>query len=503
MPGISGFEHDIFISYAHLDNVTITEEETGWIELFKKHLELSLNRRHGLAGSIKIWWDEKRLDGSMAFDQVIQDGVKESAVMLCLSSPAYFKSKYCNKEKELFYSKAAEEPCGLEIENRFRIINIQLNRIPKEEWPPEYKGRTGFSFNDSVDKDDFGQPLDPKGAAFKKSLRQLTVATYDLLSSFETEVQEAEPEVQQEIDEKNTIFFSEVSDTLRSIKKRTIIDLEKEGFKVVTDIPPPLEATDHENAVRKGIESSALSVHLLDEFPGREIIDNQSQYYSKKQAEIGLEFAKSQLIWVPKDLDISEVDDQEANYKQFLEDLDGGKQDRENYEYIRGMKSSLSREIIDYMEVVQSKQTAEAASDSSSVLVDTHFNDQLYALELSKYFLENQVQPYVNPQENDPRKNLDLLGERMEQVSKLIFLYGKVSKEWVIERINATLQLIITKNLPIEDLFIVLFPDKKSPDSISFNQRFLKVDVLDNSDSSSIKANNLDYLVSRIKGASA
>jgi hypothetical protein len=105
----------------------------------------------------------------------------------------------------------------------------------------------------------------------------------------------------------------------------------------------------------------------------------------------------------------------------------------------------------------------------------------LYAFDLSKTLLENQIQPFVNPQEDDPRKNINLLSERMSQVKKLIFLYGSVSKEWVLERMSAALQLIITNNYPIEDFYIYMAPPFKQASDISITQRFLKVNVVDSS----------------------
>jgi hypothetical protein len=33
MAYIPGFEHAIFISYAHLDNIHLSNEERGWIDL--------------------------------------------------------------------------------------------------------------------------------------------------------------------------------------------------------------------------------------------------------------------------------------------------------------------------------------------------------------------------------------------------------------------------------------------------------------------------------------
>ena len=95
--------------------------------------------------------------------------------------------------------------------------------------------------------------------------------------------------------------------------------------------------------------------------------------------------------------------------------------------------------------------------------------------------LENQIQPFINPQEDDPRKNIDYLGERLSQVRKLIFLYGSVSKEWVRERINAAMQLIINNEYSIEELFVYMAPPHKADANIFPNQKFLKVRVVDSS----------------------
>ena len=38
MAYIPGFEHDIFISYAHVDNAPLDEEEDGWV--MKLHTSL-------------------------------------------------------------------------------------------------------------------------------------------------------------------------------------------------------------------------------------------------------------------------------------------------------------------------------------------------------------------------------------------------------------------------------------------------------------------------------
>ncbi len=91
MSYIKDFKYDIFISYAHVDNLPTSWENFGWIEKFHNDLEMFLIRRIGRT-AVKIWWDNKKLDGSMLFDNSIEEGIKQSAIMICLNSPSYMSS---------------------------------------------------------------------------------------------------------------------------------------------------------------------------------------------------------------------------------------------------------------------------------------------------------------------------------------------------------------------------------------------------------------------------
>ena len=191
---------------------------------------------------------------------------------------------------------------------------------------------------------------------------------------------------------------------------------------------------------------------------------------------------------------------EEPKYKKFISDLETGNATTKHYEFIRGTKSNLIQELLDIAAQLKNKRKKETVlSNSLSVLLDTHFNDQIYALELGKTLLQHQIQPFINPQEDDPRKNLELLGDRISQVKKLIFLYGNVSKDWVIERMSAALQLIITNNYPIEDFFIYMAPPYKEKSDISIAQRFLKVDVIDSSKSATLDDASLNDFISKLK----
>ncbi len=279
MAYIKGYKYDIFISYAHLDNEKLSWQLLGWIEQFYTDLNILLSRRIGKAGAIEIWWDNNKLDGNILFDESIKTGIKESAILLCLSSPGYVESEYCLKELELFYKKAQEEDIGLSVGGRSRIINVLLYNIPFTQWPVELSGTTGFHFHDAVNEDDLGDPLDTGRLELKSRLQDLRDALIKLIHEFPKEEEPDEQEFHLE-EEKNdddfTIYFGDVADSLSSVKKRTVKELEKRGYKIICDVPPPFKTDEHEKAVKEKLEEASMAVHLLDLLPGREIEDEES-----------------------------------------------------------------------------------------------------------------------------------------------------------------------------------------------------------------------------------
>ncbi|MEP7168620.1 MAG: toll/interleukin-1 receptor domain-containing protein [Bacteroidota bacterium] len=480
---IPGFDYDIFISYSHVDNAVLDGQTDGWIEQFYKNLNLMLAKRFGRMDMVKIWWDNRKINGNTVFNDSIKKGINESAILLCFTSNGYLKSEYCMQELDTFYKKAQSEKTGLKVADRSRIINVLMNNIPFKEWPTELSGTSGFPFHDAKEAEDFGDPIETASTEFKNQMQNLRDAVWHLLTDFPKEqiAVVTQPDVKPvENKEAFTIYIGEVADTLRTPRKRVITELEKKGFKVVTGIPPPDEAAAHEQSTKEALQNSHLAIHLLDELPGREIVGTPEIGYPQKQTELSLQSGKSQMIWMPAETDFNNIEDEK--YKLFLQGLETGKASEKSYEFIRGSKSTLAQEIIDFADQLKAQQLQKKSEKGKlSVLLDTHYNDQLYALDLSKTLLENQIQPFINPQEDDPRKNINLLGERISQVKKLIFLYGSVSKEWVLERMSAALQLIITNNYPIEDFFIYMAPPHKEANDISIKQKFLKVNVIDSS----------------------
>jgi hypothetical protein len=276
------------------------------------------------------------------------------------------------------------------------------------------------------------------------------------------------------------IYISDVADTLRLPRKRIISELGAKGIKILTAATPTDNAESLEQEINESLKKADISVHLLDNHPGLQIPGEPGIGHPQKQAELAMKSGKPQMIWVPSETDFSNIKDEK--YRLFLQALEKGKTFDKGYEFVRGNKSTLAAEIIDFAEHVKTRQAEKKEPNGKvSVMLDAHYNDQPYAIDLGNVLLENQIQPYINPQEDDPRKNIQLMGERLSRVNKLIFLYGSVSKEWVRERMSAALELIISNNYPIKDFFIFLAPPVKEENNIFFNQKFLKVNIINNS----------------------
>jgi len=482
MTNMKNYTYDIFISYSHIDNEKLLDQ--GWVEQFYKALNVSLWQSIGTK-DINIWWDDKRLDGGIIFNDAISNGIKDSLILLCLNSPSYLKSDYCKKELDLFYT-AQQESVGLKLGDRSRIINVLLYNIPYKQWPQELQGTSGFPFHDSIDDEDRGHPLDIGTPQFKSRLQDLTDSLVKLIDN-PVDLPE----------EKFTIYFGDVADSLRPVKERTITDLEKQGFKIVCDIPPPFEENKHEETVKKELQLADLSVHLLDQSEGTKIEGMETMWYPQKQAELSLQSVKPQLIWVPEEMNFEAI--KEEQYKTFIQGLETEKQSSKKIEYIRGPKSTLTRQIKEFAEQLKKQQLLLPPGGKVAVLLDTHYNDQLYALELSKSLLENQIQPFINPQEDNPKKNIKNLEDRISQVRTLVFLYGKVTGDWVSERMKAARQLIVINDYPIDEFFVCMLPPHKDPDDQSLKQRFFKVNIVDNSDTEQLDADTLEYLLKGIK----
>lgn len=511
MESVTNFDYDIFISYAHDDNVPMTVKHTeGWVKMFCESLKMDLKRLG--EKKINIWWDKRTLDKNDFFDSKIEEGLKKSAIMLCINSPNYQQSDYCKKELEIFYNKAKKEKEGLKMGHKSRIVNVNLYGLPFKDWPAELEGREGFKFHEEIqDGEDWrsANPLALDSKAFIDEMKNLRISIARLLDEFKNrpKAKESAIYVDTASDDVFTVYFGDAPESLLSTRKMIISSLQKKGYKVILNSQDAKEAKAHEQATQDVLSHANLAIHLLDQYTGLEIEGDPENWYRKKQVEIALDTSVPQLIWMSSQTNIEEIEPDE--YKTFIKGLEQGTLNDKEYEFIMGHKGTLTKNIMDHIEVLIAKKEAQEKSNETSsheeldILLDFNVEDKSYAMELQQVFDKCNFITHYAPLSQDATKNKKILQSRMNEVRKMIFLYGKSSKEWVESRITAATNKLLFDESPVENIYVYVAPPEKGTDGdLGIKENTIvngvPIHIINNED---LNSQRLDQFINNLKEA--
>jgi hypothetical protein len=464
---LKSFDHDVFISYAHLDNVPDREGEKGWVEQFAQQLSVTLLKRFDEPVDI---WRDPALKRSQLFDRVIEKAVQGSGVMISLITNRYLHSEYCQQEIKWFCDKAEQEPCGLIMDDYVRVFPVLLYNIPPESWSDACRGASAFLFHDARGPD-FGEPLDPDSEAFSKQLRVLVDELHTVLTRLK------QHETAPTLDDANaslasdfTIFMASSSDDLRSIRRQVSRMLEQQGIKVVDDILPPYDEASHAEVAMQAIQQADLCVHLMGASPGKPLDpDNPSKTYPVEQVRLGLEQARSQLILTPDEFAIDDIED--AAFAAFMRDLEERPRDADRLELVRTGRHQMIDAILlkkQALEERAAQQQEIAEGRGRTAFIDLHINDVVNAAELVSYLSQKRVVPIMIPSADlTPSGGMSLFEENLKKAQLFIIIFGAVARTWVEYRLQEAFKLILSYQLSTQ-IGIYVAPPQKSPAEVRF-----------------------------------
>src|SRR3954471_13818749 len=169
MAYVPGYQHDVFISYAHGD-------DRDWIERLVDKLEPALKQRLGFKPA--VWIDDDSLRASRDFSREIPDSVKQSAIFLLLPSPSYIRSSYCvEQECRIFEGTIAARRArfGDGFSNDLFAFRCPILPVDGNEHWTLFPGLTDVAFCDEQDTLAAGTPQ------FEAQFRRLVGMVVDLL----------------------------------------------------------------------------------------------------------------------------------------------------------------------------------------------------------------------------------------------------------------------------------------------------------------------------------
>ena len=464
------FENDIFISYAHIDDMALVEGQKGWISSFHRALEIRLGQ---LLGRTPRIWRDPKLQGNDAFADRLVERLPGVAILVSVVSPRYMKSDWCLRELHEF-TKAAARTGGLRIGHKVRVFKIVKTPVPLEQQDPELQHMLGYEFFTADPHTgrtkELSQTGDPEiqrlywaklddlahdltemletieasggGASASSPVRASVVAPMAGAAPASAGLGEAAPV------EDRAVYLAETTYDLREKRDAVRRELQTLGLRVLPNQPLPHIREECEAAIRSDLEQSVLSIHLVGRNYGL-VPEGATQSIVVIQNELAIERAAAgdyaRLIWIPEKI---ECDDERQ--LKFIENLQTDTRIQQGADILQTtfeeFKAAMNRRLRKE-EKKDEKDEDKDASQQSAPGEDTDDNllriylisdrrDESAPSALSDYLYDQGFEVILPVFEGDEAQIRKDHEENLSLCDAVLFYYGEGNELWLRQKLR-------------------------------------------------------------------
>jgi hypothetical protein len=134
---VPNYKHDIFVSYAHVDNQPLPNIKHGWVTTLITSLKNLLAQKLGRPDAFSLWMDYQ-LRGNQPVTPDIDEQLKQSATLVFIASKGYLASHWCRLEFHTFLQQAAP--------SSGRLFMVEPEILPPEKKLPAFHELLGYPF---------------------------------------------------------------------------------------------------------------------------------------------------------------------------------------------------------------------------------------------------------------------------------------------------------------------------------------------------------------------
>ncbi len=336
---IDGFEYDIFISYAHDDNLgyLVNDPAEGWVLDFAKRLKQDLSRQLkkeiGKAGrDLEIFWDKDSLQQGEPLDWELNDHVENSAIFCIFMSQNYLDSAWCKQELDWFLKTMDTRKDRLMREHAGRlwpVIVVGVGPTAQADWPDSQnvlQRAEPFDFFHANEKSG-----DPR-YAYPSIVINQDRCFYDEFTKLGTMLSRR---IKKAL-EKESAAPAESQDSADEPRSGDIVPYTGDVILLATDDLAQkarrLEAQCHEagigavraeqfsaDALEPVLNSAKAVVAMLGVYPGADEEDKVKAFRTAR--DVASEMKIPFLPWMQKGLKPAFIDDDFENYKSFVTEM--------------------------------------------------------------------------------------------------------------------------------------------------------------------------------------
>ena len=318
------YEHDLFISYAHIDNQPLTAEQQGWVTRFHATLAAQLSMR---LGSVAHIWRDDKLRGNDVFTDEIVQQFGRTALLVSVLTPRYLASDWCRRELAAFCDEAARSG-GLAPGNKARVFKVVKTPVADQATlPQQVRDTKGYEFFTDCD----GAPLelDPAyGVRFSEAyFRMVGILAWELSQQLKTLQADPAQAANDAVPAPETgpiVYLAECTADRREARAVLEAELKLHGLRVLPDHPLPREDEARYLAgCAEMLARCALSIHLVGGVYGAVPDGQGDKSITVLQNELAARQCHSgqltRLIWLPE-ATVSSQPQQQAFLRSLLED---------------------------------------------------------------------------------------------------------------------------------------------------------------------------------------
>lgn len=475
------FPTDIFISYAHIDDESLIQNQKGWISEFHRALDIRLAQ---LLGRRPVIWRDDSLQGNDVFDKQIVDQFSKVAIMISIITPRYVKSDWCIKEVDEFYN-TSKTTIGFTVNNKARIFKVIKTPVRIEQHPEKISGVLGYEFytNDPITgrvkelTQIFGneterlywEKLDDLAhdiSSFLESLEHNKSVTGTLPSIASTNGQVPEK-----------VFLAESSHDTQDFRDSLKRELQGYGYHILPDKQLPLITTALNESLISNLNETVLTIHLLGESYGV-IPEGAQKSIVEIQNDVAASFSAAnsvpRFIWIPEGCEPN--DERQVS---FIDKLNSGKEGVVGADLVQGSLEDFKSIVIDKLksmkkEIKKEELQPEVYDGSSKIIYlicDLSDIDEIRPLE--DYLFDNGYEVVLPIFEGDESGIREDHIENLKNCSAAIIFFSNANELWLRSKTRDFLKINgYGRAKPLAFKAIYIAP----PDSIS-KQRFRTLDA--------------------------
>ena len=440
MTYVPGYDHDVFVSYAHLDN----QGEPAWVTNLVRHLETEVKQRLGTK-DLRIWIDHN-LDGNHPLTPDIMQAIRRSATILPIVSPSYIESEWCARERNAFLGVARD--CVSEG----RVFIVHCREVDRQFQPPEFGDLKGFKF--WTQDSDAGGVMRPLGLADQKEPAYFTavINLADKLSQKLKEIRTARTagapvSAPAEVEH---VFVARSADDMETREEELVSHLTQAGLRV---LPETWYREDSEQEFRAAMQADlqrcSVFVQLLGGLAGRRATRfAEVRRFPAIQHDIARETGKQILQWRDLAVDPAAVEDQ--CHRALLEGARAGGFE----EFKRAVVEASCRKV----------ETPRQRAVNAAVFVNADRADREIAKNLSELLKEQGVECYRPCEEMNPEKVRQDFEMKLTNCDGLVLIYGATEPSWVINQLLQGRKILGRRDRPLAARAICFAPPPEKID---------------------------------------